>query len=133
MKTSIKVIHWLPRILCVAAMLFISMFAADALNDGNTIWEKAVAFFMHLIPTFILTAFFIVAVKWELIGGILFFLIGAGFSPFIFLHNFDMNHSVSMSLGIVMMINFPFIVVGILFMMSYYLKKKENKKKLKIV
>ena len=46
---------------------------------------------------------------------ICFTIVGLGFSPFIFKHNYDMNHSVWMSLGIITMITLPFVIVGIPF------------------
>lgn len=124
MKTSIKVFHWLPRIICILAILFVSLFAADAFAHELTIWQQLGAFFIHLIPSFILLAFLIVAWKWEKIGGIIFMVIGFGLSPFVFQHNYNMNHSIGMSLGIILMITFPFVIVGILFIVSYFMKKK---------
>ena len=124
MKTSIRLFHWLPRIFCILAILFVSLFAADAFRPGHTIWQQLGDFFIHLIPSYILLAFLIIAWKWELIGGIIFMVIGLAFSPFIFMHNYNMNHSVGMSLGIILMITFPFVVIGILFIKSHYMKKK---------
>ncbi|MEA1896176.1 MAG: hypothetical protein U9N53_00775 [Bacteroidota bacterium] len=124
MKTSINLFHWLPRILCILAILFISMFAADSFTPGLTIWQQLGAFLIHLIPSFILVAVLILAWKWEKIGGIIFILIGLGLSPFIFQHNYEMNQSIGMSLGIILMITFPFIIVGILFIASNFMKKK---------
>ena len=94
MKKSITVIHWVPRILCILAILFISMFALDSFTPGLTIWQQIGAFLIHLIPSFILVALLIVTWKWEYIGGIIFIVIGLGFSPFIFNHNYNMNHSI---------------------------------------
>ena len=124
MKTSIRIFHWLPRIVCILAILFISLFAADAFTPKLTIWQQFVGFLMHLIPSFILLSLLIVAWKWEFIGGIIFTIISLLLSPFLFIHNYTMNHSVVMSLGIILAINFPFIVVGILFIISYFIKKK---------
>lgn len=124
MKTSTKVIHWLPRIICILAILFVSMFALDAFEPELTIWQQIGAFFMHLIPSFILLALLIVSWKWEFIGGIIFTLLGLGFSPVIFVHNYKMNQSVWMSIGIILGITLPFIIVGILFIVSHYQKKK---------
>ncbi len=123
MKTSIKLLHWSPRIICILAILFISMFAADSFAPGLTIWQQLGAFFIHLIPSFILVAVLILAWKWEKIGGIIFILLGLGLSPFIFQHNYEMNQSIGMSLGIILMITFPFVVVGVLFIISHYMKK----------
>ncbi len=125
MKTSIKILYWTPRILCILAILFISLFALDSFGPGRTIWQQISAFLMHMVPSFVLLALLIVAWKWELVGGILFTLIGLGFSPFIFTHNYHMNNSVGMSLFTVLMINFPFMLVGVLFIISYFKKKRQ--------
>ena len=129
MKTSIRVVHWIPRIICMLAILFISMFAADAFTPELTIWQQLGAFLMHLIPSFILIALLIVAWNWELIGGVIFTVIGIVLSPLIFQHNYAMNQSVSMSLFIILMITFPFIVVGVLFIISHFMKKRAATKK----
>lgn len=124
METSIRIFHWLPRIICILAILFVSLFAADAFAPGLTIWQQLGAFFIHLIPSFILLAFLIIAWKWELIGGIIFMVIGLVLSPFVFMLNYNMNHSIGKSLVVILMIPIPFVVVGILFLVSQSLKKK---------
>ncbi len=121
-----KILFWLPRFLCIIAILFISLFALDAFEPDLTFWQQIGAFLMHLIPSFILLALLLIAWKWEYIGGIIFTILGLGFSPFIFKHNYDMNHSIWMSMGIIAMITLPFVVVGILFIMSYFQNKKIN-------
>jgi len=124
METSIKVLHWTPRIICILAILFISMFALDAFSPELTVWQQISNFFIHLIPSYILIAILTIAWKREFVGGIIFTILGLGLSPFIFLHNFNMNHSVGMSLGIILAITFPFILVGVLFILSYFMKMK---------
>ena len=119
-----KAFYWSPRILCILAILFISLFALDAFGDGKTIGEQLLDFLIHLIPSFVLLAFLLVAWKWELIGGIIFMLIGIGFTPLIYKHNYSMNHSVGMSIGIIACITIPFAIVGILFIVGYKLKKR---------
>lgn len=129
MKTSIKVFHTLPRIICILVILFISLFATDAFAPGLTIWQQLGGFFNHLIPSFILLAILIVAWKWEFIGGIIFVVIGLVMSPFVFMLNYNRNHlTVGKSLEVILMITFPFIIVGILFIISSYLKKKNLSK-----
>jgi cytochrome b561 len=124
MKKSTRLIHWLPRIICIIAILFISLFALDAFNPELTTWQQISAFLMHLIPSFILIVLLVIAWKRELIGGIIFTLIGLGLSPLVFTHNFKMNHSIWMSLGIITIITIPFTIVGILFILSHYRKKR---------
>ena len=125
MKTSIRVFHWLPRIICILAILFVSLFAADAFASGLTIWQQLGGFMIQLIPSFILLAFLIVAWKWEFIGGIIFVVIGLVTSPLVFILNHNRNQlSIGASLKNVLMITFPFIIVGVLFIISNSLKKK---------
>ncbi len=123
----VGVFHWLPRIICILAILFVSMFAADAFEPGPTIWQQLGAFLLHLFPSYILIAFLVLAWKRELVGGIIFMVIGLGLSPFVFMLNYNRNHSVGTSLEIIAMITFPFIVVGILFLVSHFLKKRSGR------
>jgi hypothetical protein len=126
MKTSTKILHWTPRVLCVLAILFISLFAADAFEPGIPITQQLLHFFMHLIPSFILFALLFFAWNRELWGGIIFTALGVVFTPIIFMHNLKMNHSIAMSLSVILMITIPFVVVGLLFIANHQSKKKKN-------
>jgi hypothetical protein len=125
MNSSILIFHWLPRVIGIAAILFISIFALDAFEPGLTIWQQLGHFFMHLIPSFVLLIILLLAWKWERAGGIIFIMIGLGFSPLIFMINYNRNHFpfwTSVINGVV--VAMPFAVVGILFLVSAYKKKK---------
>lgn len=124
MGKTIALFHWLPRIICILAILFVSMFAADSFESGLGLAEQIGHLVMHLIPSFLLIAILIIAWKWEMAGGLLLIFIGGGLTPFIYLHNYEMNHSVLSSLNVVLVINFPFILAGILFLISNFIKKK---------
>lgn len=125
MSKALKIIHWTPRILCVIAILFISLFALDAFGHGSSFWKELGDFIIHLIPSFILTIFLIIAWKWELIGGIVFLIIGLVMTPIIYSHNYAMNQNVGMSLVVIASITLPFIVVGALFIISHFMKKRQ--------
>lgn len=126
MKRSTQILHWSPRILGVIAILFISLFALDAFDHGESLGQQLLAFLMHLIPSFILLAVLLIAWKWEKIGGIIFILIGLITSPLVFAHNYRMNGSVWMSLLVISLITIPFIIVGLLFVWSSKRKRKEQ-------
>lgn len=125
MKNSIKIYHWLPRILAIIAILFISIFALDVFSSEDNFFIQIGDFIMHLIPSFILLIVLIYSWKRELSGGIIFMILGLGLSPFVFSTNYNMNHSFWMSLGVIMMITMPFFVIGLLFLISHF--KKKNK------
>lgn len=126
MKTSMKLLYWTPRILCILAILFISIFAVDAFDAQLTIWQQIGGFLIHMIPSFILMVILAVAWKWELVGGSILLLFGLLTTPLVFNINYSRNHSVSTTLGLILMITFPFIVVGALFIISHYVNKKKN-------
>jgi hypothetical protein len=127
MKTPVKIFHWLPGVICILAILFVSVFALDAFAPGFTVWQQLGGFSIHLIPSFMLIGFLIVAWKWEFIGGIIFMVIGLGLTPLVFIMNYQRNHPAigGISLIIILTITIPFVIVGILFMISQHLKKKE--------
>ncbi len=128
MKNQLRLFHWLPRILCILAILFISMFSLDTFAPGLTLGEQILGFIMHNIPSYVLIALLVIAWKWEYIGGIIFILIGLLTSPFMYRHNYAMNHSVWISLSVILVINFPFVLVGVFFLLSNWFKKKEANK-----
>jgi len=126
MKKSISLFHWLPRIICILAILFVSMFALDAFSPGLTIWQQIGGFLIHLIPSYILLAMLIVAWKWEYSGGITFTITGLAFCVSVFLLNHNRNQfSVAQSAVNALLVAFPFVIVGVLFIVSY--KKKKGK------
>jgi len=126
MLKTIQIFHWLPRILCIAAILFVGLFALDSFDPRLTIWQQIGGFLLHLIPCYILITFLILAWKYELIGGVVFVILGIGLSPYIYTMNYHMNHSVLISLSVIGMITLPFVVVGGLFILSHFLKKRKQ-------
>ncbi len=128
MHKSDKILHWLPRILGILAIAFISIFALDAFDPKLTLWQQLVAFAIHLVPSFILLVILIIAWKKEFIGGLIFLVIALLFSPVIFVHNFRMNNSIGISLAIIASINLPFIIIGLLFIWNHKRKKERIQK-----
>lgn len=127
MKT-LNLLFWIPRLLCILAILFIGMFALDAFDAKLTLSEQILGFLIHLTPVYILIALLVVAWKWELLGGILLTAFGLITSPFVFMLNYNRIHSVTGCLLILLMITFPFIVVGLLFVVHHWMAKKARQK-----
>jgi prolipoprotein diacylglyceryltransferase len=125
MKISTKVFHWIPRIICILTTLFVSLFALDSFSSDRTFWQNTAAFLMHLIPSFVLIVLLIVAWKWEKVGGILLTIIGLVWCIFVFMLNYNRTHSLTTSLMIIMTLCIPFVLAGILFILSHNRRKKE--------
>jgi len=125
MTFSVKLLHWLPRIICIMAILFVSSFAADAFEPGHFSWQQVTAFCIHLVPAFVLFALLILAWKRELIGGILFTIIGIVMSPVIFFDSYSTHYfSIAQCIAIILVFSFPLIMAGILFVFDYRWRKK---------
>ncbi|MBU4353339.1 hypothetical protein L6251_02295 [Candidatus Parcubacteria bacterium] len=111
-----RFIYWTPRILSIAFILFISMFALDVF-DGNNGWKVLLALFMHLIPSFVLIFITIIAWKRDLFGAIVYFAIALAYICLVGLHR-HWSWYVSIS-G-------PAVLIGILYLASWF-KNRVNK------
>jgi hypothetical protein len=125
MDRLIKITYWTPRILCILAILLISVFALDSFEPGQTVWHQILAFIIHLIPSFILIILLIVAWKWEKTGGIILFVAGLIWGFFLFRINYIHQRSFLNVFYTFMALSFPFILSGVLFIISHYLKVKD--------
>ncbi|MBI1782066.1 MAG: hypothetical protein HYR66_11965 [Sphingobacteriales bacterium] len=129
LKSRVKtntILYWLPRLLAIFAIAFISSFALDAFAPGLTLWQQLGGFLMHMLPSFLLIIFLIIAWHKQFIGGILFILTGLISTPFIYLHNLNVNHfPPGQCLAIVSMLCLPFIVIGLLFLFTHRPKRKQ--------
>ncbi len=111
--TSMKLLPLLPRLLSILAIAFVSIFALDLLEHG-ILGEYFLTFLMHMVPSFTLMIILAIAWKWELIGGIIYVLLGIGISPLIYTDSYVT----------IVLITSPFILAGLLFILSHFLKKK---------
>lgn len=105
-----NILYWLPRILAILFIIFISLFALDVFGKPN--WFLALL--IHLIPSFILIIATIVAWKKELVGGLVFVVLGLSF--ILYFHNF--------------VISAPVFIIGILFVIHHFYFGKFRGKKL---
>jgi hypothetical protein len=119
-------IRRVARVLCILAIAFISLFALDVFSEGVGLGQKIVAFLLHMIPSFVLIIVLIIAWKHELVGGILIALIGLAASLFIYSLNYSRSHSFSRGLQTAAMIGAPFVIAGLLFMISYFLHRPKT-------
>jgi hypothetical protein len=67
-----RALYWAPRVLSIAFIGFLSLFALDVFNGAYGFWKTALALTMHLIPSFVLIGALVLAWKWEWIGAALY-------------------------------------------------------------
>jgi hypothetical protein len=110
-----KALYWTPRVLAIAFILFLALFALDVFGEGYSLGETLVALFMHLIPNFVLAAILVVAWKREWIGAVLFF----GLGIFYLVATRGNEHWTAY-----LFISGPLFLMGILFQLNWVLRVK---------
>ena len=110
LSTPLRLLYWIPRVLCIVFILFTSLFALDVFSESKGIGQIILDLLMHLIPTFILTIVLILTWRREWIGGILFISMG-------FLYIINMWGKFPLATYILMA--GPLIIIGILFLLNW--------------
>jgi hypothetical protein len=119
-------IRWAARILGILAIAFISLFALDVFSEGVGLGQKIVAFLLHMIPSFVLIIVLIIGWKHELVGGVLMTVVGLAASVFVYSLNYGRSHSVSRGLQTAAVTGVPFVIVGLLFLISHFLHRPKT-------
>jgi len=70
-QLSKRVLFWTPRVLSIAYIAFLSLFALDVFGEEHGFWKTLLALAIHLIPALILTLGLILAWRREWIGAAL--------------------------------------------------------------
>ncbi len=71
MRAGFLIVKWTARVLSIAFIGFISLFALDAMGNPN--WPVALS--IHLLPSLLLTVITIIAWRWGKVGGVLFVVV----------------------------------------------------------
>jgi hypothetical protein len=75
-RAAKDLLFWTPRVLTIAFILFLGLFALDVFGEGYGFWGTLAALLMHLIPNFVLVGVLALAWKREWVGGVLFLGLG---------------------------------------------------------
>ncbi|MCX6575166.1 MAG: hypothetical protein NTV82_02105 [Candidatus Aminicenantes bacterium] len=116
MKT--RKLIWIPRVLAIVFILFLSLFGLDVFSENAPFLKKLGGFFMHSIPSIILLLILLIFWKKTLVGGFLFILFSIAFTLYFRTYG---------SLSTFLLLTFPVVLVGILFIALDLMTKKSGK------
>ena len=119
-----RAIYWTPRILSILFLLFLAMFSLDVFDMDLGFWGTIAGLFMHNIPTFILLAVVIVSWKREIVGGVAFILAGIAYIAVLLKTILENQPHQWYMLSWSLVIAGPAFLIGILFIVGWYEKKK---------
>jgi hypothetical protein len=71
-----KFIYWIPRVLGILFVLFLTVFSWDVFDGNYGFWGTILALFIHNIPALILLIILIISWKREIVGGVAFIIAG---------------------------------------------------------
>ena len=117
-----RALFWAPRVLSIAFIAFLSLFALDVLDEPLGFWQTAFALTIHLIPSFVLIAVLILAWRWEWIGAALYAAAGLFYVWMVM----DMARPISLVIRLprILPISGPTFIIAWLFLANW-LKRDE--------
>jgi hypothetical protein len=71
-KNSKRALFWTPRLLSIAYIAFLMLFALDVFGEGYGWWGTLLALTIHLLPSLVLVAGLVLAWRREWIGAALY-------------------------------------------------------------
>jgi len=112
-------LFWIPRVLAILFILFLSLFALDVFTGEVPFIQELGGFLIHLAPSYAMIIALIISWRKPLIGGIIFILLDLVFTFYFRTYQALPNF---------LIISFPLIVIGALFIIFHILDKKSNLK-----
>ena len=119
-----KFVFWTPRILSILFTAFLVLFSFDVFGQGYGFWSTLLAFLMHNIPVFVLTAIIIISWKREIVGGIAFIVAGLLYIALNMITIFKNGFEWYYFAWIIQISGIAFLV-GILYLVNWHQKKKK--------
>lgn len=113
-----KILLWIPRVLTILFILFISMFALDSFGGDKTVFAQIGEFLIHLIPSFVLIVLLYFSWRHEIIGAVAFLLLAISYIIMAW---------GKFPLSTYFIISGPMVVISVLFLMNWFMKKKQNR------
>jgi len=120
-----KFLFFLPRILSIAFILFLSLFSLDIFGQGYNFWETIVGLFMHNILLIILTIFLVVFWKKDFYEAIVFSITALFFIVKMAISILRTSEGGILNPGLLIII-FPLILIATLFLISGIKSKKKS-------
>ena len=117
-----KFIYWTPRALSILLIVFLAIFSLDVFDGEYGFWGIVLGLLIHNIPSFILLGILIISWKYEIVGGVAFILAGILYMIFTIVRESIEPWYMSLTLSLILVV--PAFLIGILFLVGWFKKKK---------
>jgi hypothetical protein len=119
-----KYVYWIPRILSILLILFLTIFSWDVFDENLGFWGTVLGLLIHNIPVIILLGILIISWKYEIVGGIAFILAGMAQIVLSLMRNTIDHWYVTLSFALILVV--PAFLIGILFLVGWFKKKHRD-------
>lgn len=117
-KTS-RFVYWAPRVLSIIFITFLALMSLDVFSPGLGLWEIVIGLLMHNIPTLVLLVVLLISWRYEVVGGVMFILVGLLYIVMLMMNPFEWYY-----LAWAIQISGIAFLIGILFLIGWFKKKK---------
>ena len=111
---SKQALMWAPRVLSIAFIAFLSLFAMDVFEEHLGFWMTVEALTMYLIPCFVLVAVLMLAWRREWVGAVLYGILYAIWTVF-----GPRAVPLATRLGWILVIAGPAFLIAVLFFLNW--------------
>lgn len=109
-----NLIVWTPRVISLILISFISFFALDSFHPEASFLNNTLSILIELLPAIILLLALVLAWFYRLAGGITYIILGVAMTFFFHTYRNELTF---------LTLSSPVLVVGVLFVLSYYYEK----------
>lgn len=115
-REKLPIIRIAPRVFTILLALFLMLFSFDVFDGQTPVWEMAVGFVIHNIPSMLVLVILSAAWNREWLGAVIFPVLGLLY----FLDNQTAHWSVHLA------ITLPLLVNGLLYLLAWNDRKKDH-------
>ena len=123
MNQKRSALFWLPRILSMVFISFLTMFSLDVFEPGLSFREILLGLIMHNIPSIIMILVLVIAWKWDLVGAISYFAVALIYLGLVTFNVINAELKWYLAISWSMTIAGPAALIGVLYLIGW-LKKR---------
>ena len=127
-KTNVPgFLYWAPRVGTILFLVFLALFSLDIFEENYGFWGTIVGLLMHNIPVFFLLLILVISWKYEIVGGVVFTVASLLYIG-MWWNNMAMHPGQPGVLLGSMIIAGPALVIGVLFLINWFKKKRKEQR-----
>lgn len=118
-----KILYWVPRILSIIFICFLTLFSLDVFESGMSAGEIALGLLLHNIPSIIMAVLLIIAWRKEIVGAVGYWAAGLLYIGFVTFSAVNSGLKWYLAITWSIVIAGPAFIIGVLFLINWKKRK----------